>query len=284
MELFCLKETSRPFLISRQCCVISDHDPMIREKTNIIIPPWYLSTSPTQFLSSSFKKMWALIYDLCYKTIGMPWNNAWRYNTKKLFYYEITKRKVQWSLTFLTSEIGIDESALWVFEKWYKIFNHFLEKFFDTNDLSFYFSFSFSFIVFHHPSSFCFFIYGRPLCKQLFPTYHEVTALNSSGCDLARLSQIGISHLFANSYWKLPVTYTFLQYKKGTCFHSIKFSLGKSALVLLSWRSIFGPCLKCSFFKFYSWHDREAESPKYTVFFKKKNTRMFLWVIPDFFN
>ena len=79
--------------------------------------------------------------------------------------------------------------------------------------------------------------------KQLFPTYHEVTALNSSGCDLARLSQIGISHLFANSYWKLPVTYTFLQYKKGTCFHSIKFSLGKSA----SWRSIFGPCLNFSF-------------------------------------
>lgn len=171
-------------MISRQCCVISDHDPMIREKTDIIIPPWYLSTSPTQFLSSSFKKMWALIYDLCYKTIGMPWNNAWRYNTKKNS--STTKRKVQWSLTFLTSEIGIDESALWVFEKWCKIFNHFLEKFFVTNDLSFNFSISFSFVVFHHPSAFCFFIFGRPLCKTAFS---NIPRSNSIKLKQLRLSQ-----------------------------------------------------------------------------------------------
>lgn len=197
------------------CGVISEHDPMIREKRNIIIPTRYLSTSITQFHSSSFKKMSALIYDLCYKALGMVWNNAWRYITKETLVLpkeRCSDLRHSWHRKLVLMKAPYD------YLKSDKIFNHLLEKFFIKNEISFHFSFSFSFFAFHHPSSFCFFIYGRPLWKQPFPTYQEVTALNLSSYDLARLSQIGISHLSANSYWKLLFTLYLSSIQKGDLF------------------------------------------------------------------
>ena len=99
---------------------------MIREKRNIIIPTRYLSTSITQFHSSSFKKMSALIYDLCYKALGMVWNNAWRYITKETLVLPKERCSDLWHSWHRKLVLM---KAPYDYLKSDKIFNHFLEKF-----------------------------------------------------------------------------------------------------------------------------------------------------------